>query len=182
MPSWLCGLAAACCCTDRRQPSFAFSHYRVTARQLLLLAGLSPSMGRRGFLAMTSATPRRRSSLTRFLKAAGKRVVVGHVNVLISYTIQPASKQSKAICSGPHDGDNRVWGSGAAGPSSSGCCAEPCCAERELSSPCPTWPHSCFVVALVEGDGAKSTRVQAVAVEGTWVGWLGSALADLSLL
>lgn len=53
---------------------------------------LFPSMGRRVFLAMTSATPRRRSSLTRFLKAAGKRVVVGHVNVLISY--HPASKQA----------------------------------------------------------------------------------------
>lgn len=87
---------------------------------------LFPAMGRRrGFLArlaMTSATPRRRSSLTRFLKAAGERVVVGHVNMLISY--RPASKQAKQSKLFL-DPTMRTTGSGEAerlGLLSSGCC------------------------------------------------------------
>lgn len=75
--------------------------------------------------------------------------MASHVRMLIpSHTAsQPASQRAKQA-DGTHDGRP-----GLAERDRLDLLRLSLAAERELSSPCPTWPYSCLVVALVRGWG-----------------------------
>lgn len=102
-----------------------------------------------------------------------------NVRMVISFpSSQPASEQpSKAKQSkpaGPHDGTTQPGLASADRLDLLHYRSLSLAAERELSSPCPTWLYSSLVVALVQRWGQDDSYTGR-RCRGTW---LGSALAD----